>query len=227
MAAMAVSKVVLYMHPGTCALVPHILLAYTGVAFDAHPVHSTSMTGDFAKINPNRQVPVLQFDDNVVTEVPAIVHAINHLAPHKHIMGNDPIHFIRVCEWMNWLSGSLHAQVWGPYVRPWRWTNDPSAEAGIQDKCKARVIERFDTIEGRLRESCWSVGDNFTAVDAYLFTFFQWGKGRMALDMGSNYPRWASLVAKVGELSAVRSVVEKEDHMAEELRGQSNYWQIR
>lgn len=226
-AAMAVSKVVLYMHPGTCALVPHILLAYTGVIFDIHPVRSTSMTGDFAKINPKKQVPVLQLDDNTITEVPAIIHAINHLAPEKQITGKDPVQFIRVCEWMNWLSGPLHAQVWGAYARPWRWTDDPSAEAGIREKCRARVIERFDMIETRLPESGWALGDNFTAVDAYLVPFFRWAKARLGLDMESKYPKWSRLVAKVGELSAVRGVAEKEDKMAEELEGQSDYSRIR
>ena len=224
---MAVPKVTLFMHPGTCALVPHILLAYTGIPFEAQPVRSTSMNGDFAKINPKKQVPVLQFDDNVITEVPAIIHAINHLAPEKQITGRDPMQFIRVCEWMNWLSGPLHAQVWGAYARPWRWTDDPSAEAGIREKCKGRVIERFDMIEGKLPESGWTLGGQFTAVDAYLFPFFRWGKARLGLDMESKYPKWARLVVKVGELAAVKSVVEKEDCMAEELKGQSDYSQIR
>lgn len=225
---MASSRVTLFMHPGTCALIPHILLAYAGVPFNTQPVHSTSMDADFAKMNPKMQVPVLVFDGNVLTEVPAIIHAIQHLAPGKKIMGNDTIQFLRICEWMNWLSGPLHAQVWGPYARPWRWTNDPSAEAGIKEKCKGRVIERFDMVEDRLPDGGWAVGDSFTAVDAYLFPFFRWGKGRLGLEMESKYPKWAKLVTQVWQVEAVKMVVEKEDRMAEELKGQSSdYSQIR
>lgn len=221
------SRVTLFMHPGTCALVPHILLAYVGIPFEIQPVHSDSMSSDFAKLNPKKQVPVLVFDDNVLTEVPAIIHAINHLAPEKQITGKDALQFLRVCEWMNWLSGPLHAQVWGAYARPWRWTDDPSAEAGIREKCKGRVIERFDTIEDKLPKSGWTLDENFTAVDAYLFLFFQWGKGRLGLDMDAKYPKWAGLCARVGALGAVRSVVEKEDKMAKELKGKSDYSKIR
>lgn len=224
---MATSNVTLFMYPGTCAIVPHILLAYVGIPFDIEPVRSTAMTSEFATINPKKQVPVLVFDGNTLTENPAIIHAINHLAPEKQITGKDTMQFLRVCEWMNWLSGSLHAQVWGAYARPWRWTGDPSAEAGIREKCKGRVIERLDMIESKLPDSGWSLGENFTAVDAYLFPFFRWGKGRMGLDMESKYPKWAKLVAKVEELKAVKAVVEKEDTMAGELKGQSDYSQIR
>lgn len=224
---MASSKVTLFMHPGTCAQIPHILLTYAGIPFDAQPVHSTSMNTDFAKINPKQQVPVLVFDGNVLTEVPAIIHAINHLAPDKKITGKDSLQFLRVCEWMNWLSGPLHAQVWGAYARPWRWTDDPSAEAGIREKCKGRVMERFEMIESKLPESEWSLGDNFTAVDAYLFPFFGWGKGRLKLDMESKYPKWASLVAKTSQLDAVKQVVEKEDQIAEDLKGKSDWSQLR
>ena len=224
---MASSKVTLFMHPGTCALVPHILLAYTGVPFEPQAVHSGSMTSEFAKINPKKQVPVLVFEGNVLTEVPALVHAINHLAPDKQITGKDSLQFLRVCEWMNWLSGPLHAQVWGAFARPWRWTDDPAAEAGIREKCKRRVIERFDMIESKLPEDGWSLGDNFTAVDAYLFPFFRWGGSRLGLDMQSKYPKWARLVAKVGELEAVKQVVETEDRIAEELKGKSDWSELR
>lgn len=225
---MTPSKVVLFMHPGTCALVPHILLEYTGVQFDAQPVHSTSMNSDFAEVNAKKQVPVLLLDDNVITENPAIIQAINHLAPDKKILGTDTIQFLRACEWMNWLSGPLQAAVWGPFVRPWRWTDDPAAEAGIREKCKSRLVaERFDMIESKLPESGWALGDNLTAVDIYLYPFFGWAKSRAGLDMESNFPKWAKLVEKVGQLEAVKAVEAKENQIAEELKGKSDWSSLR
>jgi len=216
------------MHPGTCAIVPHILLTYVGISFSIQPVFSKSMSADFATLNPKKQVPVLIFDDNVLTENPAIVHAINHLAPDKQITGKDTLQFLRVCEWMNWLSGPLHAQVWGPFARPWRWTDDPAAEDGIRRKCRERVIERFDMIEEKLPESGWALGENFTAVDAYVFPFFRWGESRVKVDMKAKYPKWAGLVEKCWELDVVKSVVEKEEGMAKEVAEEgSDYSQIR
>lgn len=221
------SKITLFMHPGTCALVPHILLAYAGIPFDTQPVHSDSMSSEFSKLNPKKQVPVLVFDNNVLTEVPAIIHAINSFAPEKKMTGKDTLQFLRVCEWMNWLSGPLHAQVWGAYARPWRWTDDPSAEAGIREKCRGRVIERFDMIEEKLTESGWAVGDSFTGVDPYLFLFYRLGSGRLGVDMAAKYPKWTHLSGRVGEMEAVKRIVEKENKMAEELKGQSDYSKIR
>src|ERR1700761_9292381 len=98
---MAPPEVTLYTVPGSCAIVPHILLHRTGMPFKLAPILRKDLTGEFAKINPKMQVPALNVDGALITENPAIAHRINQLAPDAHVMGDDPMQFIRVCEWLN------------------------------------------------------------------------------------------------------------------------------
>ena len=88
--SMASPEVTLYMHPDTSSIVTEILLHQTGISFKPRLVQGKSITTDFAAINPKMQVPVLEVNGKIMTENPAIAHAINQLAPEKQIMGNSP-----------------------------------------------------------------------------------------------------------------------------------------
>ena len=109
---MASRGITLYTHPGTCAVVPHILLNYAGVEFQLQPVKGQSVTSDFAATNPKKQVPVFVMDGEIITEAPAIAQAINQVVPKAKIFGRSPMQFVRVCEWLNYMSAAIHAQAW-------------------------------------------------------------------------------------------------------------------
>ena len=214
---MASPDITLYTTPGSCAIVPHILLNYAALSFKPKPVARKRLTSDFASTNPKKQVPVLVVDGEVITENPAIAHMINHLAPEANIMGQDPMQLVRVCEWLNYFSGSMHAQAFGPYVRPCRFTNDPTAEAGIKAASFEKLKERFALIESKLPEQGWLVGESFTAADAYLVPFYQWTTARLGIDVDAEYPKWAMLVHRMYELEAVRKSLEEEKKIDEDL----------
>ena len=112
---------------------------------------------------------------------------------------------------------STHLFCRGPFARPWRYTNDPQAEAGVQAACKEKLRERFAVIESKLPDDGWAVGEGFTAADAYLFPFFQWGKGRAELDMETDYPKWAKLVKRCYDLDSVKKSLHEESKIKEEL----------
>jgi glutathione S-transferase len=109
----------LYFAPGTCSLAPHILLREAGVEFEAIANSVTLKTVTFAEgfelLNPKMRVPVLVLDGVVITELPAIVTAIAQLVPNMRLMGKGQLETVRVYEWMNWLSGTLHGQAFGAF----------------------------------------------------------------------------------------------------------------
>jgi glutathione S-transferase len=216
---MTVRKVTLFLHPGASSLFPHILLNEVGIPFTPKVIggNTPALLNELAAINPKQQVPTLVIDGDVITENPAIAQAINQLAPERQLMGRDPKQFIRACEWLNWISGPLHAQAWGPYIRPHRFTTDPAAEEGIREKCKDIVLERFDTIESALSDEGWALGDDFTAVDAYLLPFFFLCKVRVRGDTEVAYPKWSNLMKRVQELDSVKTALATEARMREEL----------
>lgn len=208
---MASPSTILYLIPGSSSLFPHILLRYCDVPFTPRIIH-LSNPAEFDGINDKKQVPVLVVHDNTITENPAIAHAINQLAPEKHILGRTPMEFVKVCEWMNWISGSFHAQAWGPYIRPWRFTTDASAEAqsAVKAAAEQKVLDCYAMLESKLHTNGpWALGEEFTAVDAYIFPFFRLARDRMGLNM-KTYPRWSRGYEKLTELEAVKKALEYE-----------------
>jgi glutathione S-transferase len=209
---MSTPNITLYMLPGTCAIVPHVLLNQAGLNFKLEPVPPANITSTFSSTNPKQQVPVLVINEDIITENPAIAQAINQLAPSAYLFGTTPLQFIRVCEWLNYLSAAIHAQAWGPYLRPHRYTNDPAAEAGIKAACWQKLRDRFALIESKLPEEGWAVGTvSMTAVDAYLLPFYQWAsrKDRMGIEMESEYPKWTALMGRLQGLESVRRTLEE------------------
>lgn len=214
---MATPQIKLYTTPGTCALIPQILLHYAGISYQPIGIPIKNLGSAFSATNPKGQVPVLVVDGEFITENPAIAHAINHLAPGAKIMGRSPMELVRVCEWMNFLSAAIHAQVWGAYARPFRFTDEKAGEEGVKRKALEKLRDRFALLEEKLPESGWAVGEGFTAVDAYLLPFSQWAETRAGIDVGREYPKWATSVKKVAEVEAVRKALEEEERIRAEL----------
>lgn len=202
-----------YYAPGACSLAPHVLLRETGVHFEAiaNKVDGTgtAFIKGFSAINSKMRVPVITIDQDTITESPAVATAIAGLAPGMYLMGCTPLKTLRVYEWMNWLSGTLHGQGFGALFRPERYSDDPAALNGIRAQGRKHVEICFDEIEGRLN-GIHAVGNAFTAVDPYLFVFYRWGND-VGFDMRGKYPKYTALVSNLVKRPAVRATLEAED----------------
>jgi len=145
-----VPEIKLWYSPGACSLAPHVMLHEIRVPFDAvetSVAKGANQTDEFARINPKCRVPVLSLDDEVITEVPATATAIANLAPERHLMGRTALDRVRVYEWMNWLSGTLHGQGFGGLWRPQRFSDDPEVFESIKAKAKKTISECFNVRE--------------------------------------------------------------------------------
>jgi glutathione S-transferase len=214
---MALPKVTLYMSPGSCALAPEILLHHAGIPFKAIGVPLKDIGTHLSSTNPKAQVPVLILNDETITEVPAIAQAINQLNPEAHIFGRTPMQFVRVCELLNFLSASVHAQSWGPFARPWRFTDEPAAEAGVKRQAEAKVREKLALLEAKLPEKGFAVGEDFTAADAYMVPISNWARDRAGFDIDADYPKWSSLVKRARELPGIQAALQEESRIAQEM----------
>ncbi|KAK5123121.1 hypothetical protein LTR85_003319 [Meristemomyces frigidus] len=213
---MASPSITFYLLPNSSSLFPHILLRHCNIPFTPKVLHHPSkLQTDLDGVSSKQQVPVLVIDGNAITENPAIAHAINQLSPHHHLFGLSPTEFIKVCEWLNFISGPLHAQAWGPYIRPWRFTTDTSAEAqaAVKEAAKRSLLDRFATLEANLHpEGPWALGKHFTAVDVYTFPFFRLPTARrMEVDMAGEYPRWSRIVQALMGMDAVKKTLAFEE----------------
>jgi glutathione S-transferase len=190
--------------PGACSFAPHIVLHELGLPFEPvrSPIREGAMqTEEFGRINPKRRVPVLALDDEVITELPAVMTALSLLAPERRLMGRSLIEQARAYEWMNWLSGTVHAQGFGCLWRPHRFTDDPALHQSIMDKGRKLVAEYLAMIEAKLR-SGHAVGDDFTAVDAFLLVIYRWGNV-IGTDMAGTYPHYHRLAEGLRQRASV------------------------
>jgi len=216
-----VPDIKLWYSPGACSLAPHVLLHEIRVPFDAvetSVAKGANLTDEFARINPKKRVPVLSLDGEVITEVPAIATAIANLAPERHLMGRTALDRVRVHEWMNWLSGTLHGQGFGGLWRPQRFSDDPEVFESIKAKGRKTISECFEIIERRI-SGPYSTGDGFTAVDPFLLVFFRWGNG-IGIDMPKTYPSYTTFAQGLVQRESVAAALAAEGIDARSLRDQ-------
>ncbi|KAH8594263.1 glutathione S-transferase [Bisporella sp. PMI_857] len=202
-----------YYAPGACSLAPHILLREAGLEVEhmAATVNQTTVRfpDGFEKINPSMQVPVLSLDGVYITEVSAIATAISNLVPDMHLMGKTSIERVRVYEWMNWLSGTLHGRGFGPLYRPERYTDEEAAFDGLQKKAVQHIKWCYEFIEKKI-DGTHAVGGLLTAVDPYLLVFYRWGNGAVGLDM-KDYPKYTALIKNLVNRAEVKATLKIED----------------
>lgn len=196
----------LWYSPGACSLASHILLRETGLDFEAIEINVKAGAPEHLRsINPKKRVPVLSIDDEIITETPAIMTAISQLVPDKHLMGGSSLEIVRVYEWLNYLSGTLHGQYFGGLFRPHRFSDDDSALPALKAKARQNVETAFSLIEGKLT-GVHAVGKAFTAVDAFLYICHRWGAS-VGLDVKHKYPEYTRLAQEVARRESVQAAL--------------------
>jgi len=237
-------KITLYHAPGSCSWIPHALLLHLNIPFESVPMRflpsgiesadggqSISNEEFRSRINPVGYVPALVVDDQVITEVFAIVTTIVLLSESETgkkgaeaMLGLTPFERARVTEWMTWFSVTPHAAGYGAYLHPKRFveTHEDMYEV-VKDKALKTILGAYDRIEGKLElaskshgndgtgEIKYAVADRLTVVEFALYILWIWG-GRFAgiADMKERYPTYGQLVKHLEGLEAVRKAVEEE-----------------
>ncbi|KXT12517.1 hypothetical protein AC579_10352 [Pseudocercospora musae] len=207
------AKLRLWLSPGACSLAPHVLLQESGLNFDILVIDITKggFPQKYRDINPKKRIPILQYDDQVLTETTAIMTLTSRLAPEKHLFGKTDLDAARTYEWLNWLSGTVHERGLGALFSPEWYSDDKAAHDGIRKKSREWVDTCFGIIEERLQGigGEHAVKDVFTAADVFLWVMYRWGY-LLKIEMDEKYPQWTKVVNKVVQREAVKAAVEKE-----------------
>jgi len=192
----------LYYKPGACSLASHIVLNEIVAVFELDKTNTTTgktQTGaDFAEINPNGYVPVLQAGTgDVITENPAVLQYLADLKPEKRLAPTaGTIERVRLQELLNFISSELH-KAFGPFFSGEELSPDARARA------EAQVARRTDDIERRLGDGrAFLLGDDFTVADAYAFVVLNW-----TTFVGIDTSRWPSVQAFLDRVKIRPSVV--------------------
>ncbi|MDQ4087862.1 MAG: glutathione S-transferase [Pseudomonadota bacterium] len=213
----------LYYSPGACSMAVHIVLEEIGAPFELELVLSRgeregamTATPEWRAVNPKGRIPALApvpgsagGAAELLTEVPAILLYLALEHPEAGLLPRDPASLARAVEWMNWLSGNVHAMAYGQIWRAQRFSGDEAALPSIRERGRASLADHHAYIERLLADGrSWALPSGYSVVDPYLLVFFQWGQ-RIGLAM-RDYPAWSALTDAMLARPAVRRVLERE-----------------
>jgi glutathione S-transferase len=197
----------LFYSPGACSLAIHILLEEINEPYDREIVSSRgarqgemTATDKWRAVNPKGRVPALLGVpgnagglDNLLTEVPAMSLYLARSYPDRGLLPSTVAGEARCIEWMNWLSGNVHAMTYGQIWRANRFVRDEKDEAPVREKGYDNVRQQYDYIEKLLSDGReWAVPGAYSVVDPYLLVFFIWGL-RIGLPMRDRHAAWSHL----------------------------------
>ncbi|MGB3272587.1 MAG: glutathione transferase GstA [Xanthobacteraceae bacterium] len=171
----------LYYSPGACSLSPHIALLEAGIPHETVKVDLKAKKlaggGDFLKVNPKGQVPVLVLDDGEqLTEGPVIVQVIADKAGDgKLAPANGTRERYRLQEWLNFLTSELHKN-FSPLFQP---ALGDDAKAFFRD----RLAGKFKYVDEKLAGKDYLMGA-FSVADGYLYVMLRWAEA-MKLDLSA------------------------------------------
>ncbi len=191
----------LYYSPGACSLSPHIVLKESGLPFQAvmasTKTHKLADGTDYYTINAKGYVPLLELDDGQrLSEGPAIVQYIADQVPDKKLApAAGTMERYRLMEWLNFISTELHKS-FSPLFNP------DMVDAG-KAVYRARLLDRFKWVDAQLEAKPYTMGENFSVADAYLFVVAGWGQ-YVGLDLSG----FKNLQAFLGRMAARPAVQE-------------------
>ena len=161
----------LYYTPGACSLSPHIVLEESGLPFELEKVDlqlkETESGHDFYLVNTKGSVPALELDDGqILTEGAVIVQYLADQVPEKGLMPlPGTMARYRAMEWLNYIAMELQKS-FTPIFNP--------AYAACREEAKKNLLRQFDYVDRQLGKKRYVTGEQFTVVDAYLFTIASW-----------------------------------------------------
>ena len=110
----------LYVIPGTCAVVPHTALEWTGADYELKLLdHDSVKSEEYLRINPQGAVPAIVDGDTIITQNIATQVYIDASYPDANIFGSDtsPAGKGEIMHWLGFLNADLH-KVFAPLFGP-------------------------------------------------------------------------------------------------------------
>ncbi|MEM7498033.1 MAG: glutathione S-transferase [Pseudomonadota bacterium] len=197
-------KLELFYTPDTCALASLIACFEAGLEPVLHPVsfaREEQKRPEYLAINPKGRVPALKVGAEILTETPAILAFLAHIAPHAALAPTDPLGFARVQAFNSYLCSTVHV-AHAHRMRGHRWVDGETHEEAMRRKVPEAMRACYAYIEDHAFVGPFVFGDAFTISDGYLFTLAQW----MEAD-GVDPDRFPHLKAhreRIGQRAAVR-----------------------
>ena len=171
----------LHYYPSTASMVPHILFEEIGVPYERVLVDRAAgahKAAAYLRLNPNGLLPALTDGELVLYETAAIALHLCDTNPQARLA--PPVgtvaraHFYK---WLVWCTNTLQATLI-LYFYPERWMDEGNTGGVAQLKAHAeqKIGALLDQLDAELARHAgpWFAGEDYTALDAYVFTLCRW-----------------------------------------------------
>ena len=188
----------------------HIVLEESGLVYERRmvdlPTKQNNAT-EYLAINPKGTVPALVVDGQTLTETQAILTFLGDTTGDgKFLPPAGDFRRYRAHEWMNFLSSSVHTYIRSvfrssAYAGESRMANDAVNAQGVINLAGA-----VGRVEDLLADKVWSLGSDFSVVDAYLFVMYLWTTDTRISSVPER-PNWERVAKKVWQRPATQRVI--------------------
>lgn len=168
----------LYYFPGACPLASHIVLEWTGQAYELAEVSREAIKQpEYLALNPLGAVPTLVDGDFVLTQSPAILEYIAEQHPEANLLGDTTQSRARTRQWLSFCNSDLHrtfALVFGV-----EYFSDGKADVAdvLTTQTVARLQSLFAVADAQLSGRQWLTGTRSVA-DPYLYVILRWAAAK-------------------------------------------------
>ncbi|SFN50229.1 glutathione S-transferase family protein [Variovorax sp. OV329] len=167
----------LYYMAGASSLAPHIVLEWTGQAYEAIRADRQSIRSPkFLSLNPSGVVPALVHDDFTLTENVAILGYLSDLHPLAQLSGDGSLRTrAEVMRWLGFLNSDVH-KAFRPIFYPERFLPSEDLASELGAAARGQVREYLKRLDAQLQGRDWLTGQRSIA-DPYLFVMLRWAVG--------------------------------------------------
>lgn len=196
----------LYYQPFACSYAVHAALEKIGQPFELHKVNlltGAQQKEDFLAMNPQGQVPVLQYAGETLTQAGAILLRLSERHPEAALMP-EPCSPLRsaALKTLFYVSNTLHP-VFSILFYPER------TSSSAKDEVKAMALEKIQVqlryLEGLLKQHTYCTGEQAFAPDYLLLAILNWC--RLFHISLSDFPSIKRFVTAMNERAEVKKAL--------------------
>ena len=199
----------LYVIPGTCAVVPHTALEWTGADYELKLLdHDSVKSEEYLRINPQGAVPAIVDGDTIITQNIATQVYIDASYPDANIFGSDtlPAGKGELMHWLGFLNADLH-KAFAPLFGPDGFVEGDAAQESLKQKAKEKIAHLLRLPNEQLGKTDYLTGSKTTA-DIYLYITLTWAK-KFEIDL-SDYKNLDTFVKRIEEDKGLTAVIEQQ-----------------
>ena len=205
----------LYYASGACSFVPHSMLEMAGATFEpvAVKLHKGEQYGDeYKALNPRSQVPVLVSDDQVITQIMAIITYIDAAFPEAGFIPKEPLARARFVETLAWMNNTVHPTFTHIFM-PHKFSDNEAAQAEMKRFGADSYRKLLAELQGLVQRAHaagqdWLGGVHCGPLDAYALTLLRWGT--IAGINPEDFPELWAHVQRTAQVPAIAKTMERE-----------------